>query len=457
MPEFGFWELALIMLVALLIVGPQRLPRLAADAGAWIGRIKKIAQRFKADLAYELNASELEKTIGKPRQEIDRMQKEVQTTAEQVSNTIRALDPLHDTMREQISNSGRYQGDDESLSQAAGKPQTPNEIATLDSSVTGTTQDGKPQTPGEGITPVANKRSARYQTNNESLSQAAGKPQTPTESTASETNNRSARHHGNNEILSQATGKSQTSTESTTLDSSVTDTTRVGKLHTSGESTTPVANKRSARYQANDEGLSQAAGKPQAPNESTTPATNNRNGRRHQTNNESLSQAAGEPQAPGESTTLDSSVADTTRAGKPQTPNESTTPETNNRIGRRYQTNNESLSQSAGKPHTSDEGAALDSSVADTTRAGKSQASTESTMPATNKRSGHYQGNNESLSQAAAGKPQTTGESTMPATNNHSARYHDDDESLSQATGKSQTSTESTIPTTTNRDPNDKP
>ena len=283
MPEFGFWELALIMLVALLIVGPQRLPRLAADAGAWIGRIKKIAQRFKADLAYELNASELEKTIGKPRQEIDRMQKEVQTTAEQVSDTIRALDPLHDTMREQISNSGRYQGDDESLSQAAEKPQTPGKSTTLDSSVAGTTRAGKPQTPGESTMPATNNHSARRHSNNESLSQAAaGKPHAPGESTTPVANKHSGHYQSNDESLSQAAEKPQTP----------------------GESTTPAANNRSARQQGNNESLSQAAaGKPQAPSKSTTPAANNRSARRHYGNNESLSQSTDKPQTSTESTT----------------------------------------------------------------------------------------------------------------------------------------------------------
>lgn len=129
MPDFGFWELALVMLVALLIVGPQKLPRLAAEVGGWIGRVKKMAQRFKADLAYELNASELENTIAQPKKEINQVKDELVETTRQAGDTIRALDPLHDTIREQIS-SGRYSGEDESLKQAAMKPQTPKERKT---------------------------------------------------------------------------------------------------------------------------------------------------------------------------------------------------------------------------------------------------------------------------------------------------------------------------------------
>ena len=121
MPDFGFWELALLMLIALLVVGPQRLPRMAADVGGWIGRIKKMAQRFKADVAYELNAAELEKTIGKPHQEFKQLQKNLQETSQKANDAISTLDPLRESLREQID-SGRYSGEDESLTQAANKP-----------------------------------------------------------------------------------------------------------------------------------------------------------------------------------------------------------------------------------------------------------------------------------------------------------------------------------------------
>ena len=36
--DIGFWELSLLALVALLVVGPERLPKLARTAGLWIGR-----------------------------------------------------------------------------------------------------------------------------------------------------------------------------------------------------------------------------------------------------------------------------------------------------------------------------------------------------------------------------------------------------------------------------------
>ena len=40
MPDFGFWELILILLVALLVIGPKQLPAVAATMGHYLGRLQ---------------------------------------------------------------------------------------------------------------------------------------------------------------------------------------------------------------------------------------------------------------------------------------------------------------------------------------------------------------------------------------------------------------------------------
>lgn len=63
--DVGFWELAVIMVVALLVVGPERLPRLARTVGLWVGRGRRFVQTVKADIDRELAADELKKTLAK--------------------------------------------------------------------------------------------------------------------------------------------------------------------------------------------------------------------------------------------------------------------------------------------------------------------------------------------------------------------------------------------------------
>ena len=61
--DIGFWELSLILVVALLVVGPERLPKLARTAGLWLGRMRSMVQSVKSDIDRELAAEELKRTM----------------------------------------------------------------------------------------------------------------------------------------------------------------------------------------------------------------------------------------------------------------------------------------------------------------------------------------------------------------------------------------------------------
>jgi sec-independent protein translocase protein TatB len=63
--DIGFWELVLIGIVALLVVGPERLPRVARSAGLWIGRARRTLSSVKAEIDRELKAQELREILQK--------------------------------------------------------------------------------------------------------------------------------------------------------------------------------------------------------------------------------------------------------------------------------------------------------------------------------------------------------------------------------------------------------
>ena len=63
--DIGFLELLLIGVVALLVVGPERLPRLARTAGLWVGRGRRMLSSVKAEIDRELKAEELKQTLEK--------------------------------------------------------------------------------------------------------------------------------------------------------------------------------------------------------------------------------------------------------------------------------------------------------------------------------------------------------------------------------------------------------
>lgn len=66
--DIGFWEMALIGLVALIVVGPERLPKLARMAGLWLGRGRRMLSSVKEEIDRELKAEELKQILNKQAQ-----------------------------------------------------------------------------------------------------------------------------------------------------------------------------------------------------------------------------------------------------------------------------------------------------------------------------------------------------------------------------------------------------
>jgi sec-independent protein translocase protein TatB len=53
--EVGFTEILLICAIALLVLGPARLPKLAADIGRWAGRARSMARQLRTQLEQEVH------------------------------------------------------------------------------------------------------------------------------------------------------------------------------------------------------------------------------------------------------------------------------------------------------------------------------------------------------------------------------------------------------------------
>lgn len=68
--DAGFWELTLIFVLALLVVGPERLPGLARKAGYWVGKIRRFVTNVRSDIEQELRTEDLEKMLNQQKDEI---------------------------------------------------------------------------------------------------------------------------------------------------------------------------------------------------------------------------------------------------------------------------------------------------------------------------------------------------------------------------------------------------
>ena len=61
--DVGFFELLLIGVVALIVGGPERLPRIARTAGLWLGKGRRFIGQVRSDIEQEIKADELKRIL----------------------------------------------------------------------------------------------------------------------------------------------------------------------------------------------------------------------------------------------------------------------------------------------------------------------------------------------------------------------------------------------------------
>jgi sec-independent protein translocase protein TatB len=59
--DIGFSEVLLIFVIALVVLGPEKLPRAASQVGRWVGRARAMARQFKEQLEEEVNLENVRK------------------------------------------------------------------------------------------------------------------------------------------------------------------------------------------------------------------------------------------------------------------------------------------------------------------------------------------------------------------------------------------------------------
>jgi sec-independent protein translocase protein TatB len=71
MLDFGFSEILLTSAIALVVLGPERLPKVARQVGNWMGRARLMARQLSEQLEREVNAEELSRQQTAPARKPD--------------------------------------------------------------------------------------------------------------------------------------------------------------------------------------------------------------------------------------------------------------------------------------------------------------------------------------------------------------------------------------------------
>ena len=83
--DVGFSELILLAIVALVVLGPEKLPHAARMAGAWLGRIRRTMTNIQMEIEKEVSAQEMRDRIN---QEIERLK----TLSNPINDEIKAVE-----------------------------------------------------------------------------------------------------------------------------------------------------------------------------------------------------------------------------------------------------------------------------------------------------------------------------------------------------------------------------
>jgi sec-independent protein translocase protein TatB len=91
--DVGFWELTIIAVVALIVIGPERLPKVARTAGHWIGRGRRFVASVKADIDREIKAEELKQILEEQAQKANPLHEIIEETQEELDVIRRGVEP----------------------------------------------------------------------------------------------------------------------------------------------------------------------------------------------------------------------------------------------------------------------------------------------------------------------------------------------------------------------------
>jgi sec-independent protein translocase protein TatB len=113
--DVGFSELMVIAIVALVVIGPERLPKVARTAGLLFGRLQRYVNDVKADVSRELQLDELKK-----------MQADMQESARSFERSISSeMQTVEQTVNETVLSAQTYVQDLAPTSDALALPEAP--------------------------------------------------------------------------------------------------------------------------------------------------------------------------------------------------------------------------------------------------------------------------------------------------------------------------------------------
>lgn len=104
--DAGFLEMLVIGIIALVVIGPERLPGVARTIGGWIGKARAFVDNTKRDIEREINATDMRELLDSQKKEIDELRNIMDDTKEsfkkQASEVTKSFTESASTLQESL-------------------------------------------------------------------------------------------------------------------------------------------------------------------------------------------------------------------------------------------------------------------------------------------------------------------------------------------------------------------
>lgn len=84
--DVGFWEILLILVLALVVIGPERLPGAARKAGFFVGKARRYIEGVRSEVESELDVGEFKRMLHNQEVQINELQQQLKAGVDEVKS-----------------------------------------------------------------------------------------------------------------------------------------------------------------------------------------------------------------------------------------------------------------------------------------------------------------------------------------------------------------------------------
>jgi len=100
--------------LALVVIGPERLPGAARQAGFWVGKARRYIEGVRTEVEQELDVSEFKRMLHNQEVQINELQQQIKSSVDDVGSEISKDVPSSDFLTDVPSHSSKDEQTDES-------------------------------------------------------------------------------------------------------------------------------------------------------------------------------------------------------------------------------------------------------------------------------------------------------------------------------------------------------